>query len=264
MLFLVAAALPVLLGNQPTPAGCVEIAAPRVNIRANVARATSSPWVDSNAWRFLRHPDSRFCIDAPGKLSALAAAEAFAYGVAAFLRTGSDGVDAFQRMLRFLRDLPEANLPGLANIGFVDDGSAQAGELMNLLSRRNLLYRVVKSADSRLPVNVTKTEAGDPSKQAYAIRQQVGDEKRSLRLYGSEVAIGRLTGEGSRMRVHLVNYSQRPVTGLRVRVRGSYPQSSAHIFGVPDAKLIDFTVDAEATEFTIATMNEYAAIDLSR
>jgi hypothetical protein len=262
MLLLVAAALPALLGNQPPPAGCVAVSGPRVNMRANVARATSSPWVDSNAWRFLRNPDKQFCIDAAGKLSALAAAEAFAYGVTALLKT--DGVEPFQRMLTFLRDLPPADLPTLANIGFVDDGTPQSGELMNLLSRRNLLYRVVKKADPQLPVNVAKTEAGDPNKQAYAIRQQLGDEKRLLRLYGSEVVIGHLTGDGSRVRLHLVNYSQRPVTGLRVRVLGRYSHSAAHIFGVPDAKLMDFTADAEATEFTLANLNEYAVIDLNR
>ena len=113
-------------------------------------------------------------------------------------------------------------------------------------------------------MNVTKTEAGDPSKQAYAIRQQVGDEKRLLRLYGSEVVIGHLTGDASRVRLHLVNYSQRPVTGMRVRVLGRFPQSAAHIFGVPDAKLTDFIADRDATEFTLANLNEYAVIDLNR
>src|SRR4051794_22544722 len=234
MLLLAAAALPVLLGTQPKPKGCVPAPVPRVDLREDVARATSSPWVDSNAWRFLRAPSSAFCIDAPGRQSALAGAEAFAYGVAAFVKTGADGVQAFQKMLTFLRDLKVSDLPPLANIGVVDDGSARAGELMNLLSRRNLLYRIVKSPDPALTVNVTKIEAGDPGKQVYAIRQQVGDEKRLLRLYGSEVVIGRLTGDGTRARLHLVNYSQRPVTGLRVRILGTYPQASAHVFGVQD------------------------------
>jgi hypothetical protein len=262
MLLLVAAALPALLGSQPAPAGCIALSAPRVNMRSNVARATSSPWVDSNVWHFLRSPDKQFCIDAPGRLSALAAAEAFAYNVTAFIKT--DGTEAFQKMLTFLREVPSADLTGLANIGFVDDGTPQAGELMNLLSRRNLLYRVVKSPDPHLPVNVATIQAGDPNKQAYAIRQQVGDDKRLLRLYGSEVVIGHLTGDGSRLRLHLVNYAQRPVTGLRVRVLGRYPQSVAHVFGVPDAKLMDFAADPEATEFTLATLNEYAVIDLHR
>jgi hypothetical protein len=115
-----------------------------------------------------------------------------------------------------------------------------------------------------LAVNVSKIEWGNPSKQAYAIRQQVGDDKRLLRLYGSEVVLGRLTGNGTRVQVHLINYSQRPVTGLRVRVLANYPHAEAHIFGIQDQKLIDFIADAEATEFTLASLNEYAVIDLTR
>ena len=264
MLLLVAAALPALLGNQTPPTGCIALSGPKVNYRPNVARATSSPWVDSNAWRFARDPQGKFCIAADGKLSALAAAEAFAYGVTAFIKTAADGTGPFGRMLDFLRALPAADYPVMANIGVVDDRSPQSGELMNLLSRRNLLYRVEKAADPRLPVNVIKVEAGDPSKQAYQIRQDLTDEKRLLRVYGSEVVIGRLTGDGAHARVHLVNYSQRPVTGLRVRVLGNYPKSKAYIFGADGAKLSDFSSDAEATEFTVVEMNEYAVIDLAK
>src|SRR6266700_6650361 len=119
MFLLVAAALPALLGNQPAPAGCTEAPAPKVNFRTNVARATSSPWIDSNAWRFIRNPQAKFCIDATGGLSALAAAEVFAYGVTAFIHTAADGIDPFNRMLEFLRDLPASDLPPLANIGIV-------------------------------------------------------------------------------------------------------------------------------------------------
>jgi len=262
MLLLVAAALPALLGNQPVPSDCISLTAPKVNMRPNVARATSSPWVDSNAWRFLRNPGAKYCIDAPGKLSALAAAEAFAYGVTALVKT--DGTEAFGRMLEFLKGLPPADFPSLANIAFVDDKTLAAGEMMNLLARRNLLYRVVAVPDPKAQLNVTKIEPGDPSKQAYAIRQQLGDEKRLLRIYGTEVVIGHLTGDGSHIRVNLVNYSQRPVTGMRVRVLGSFPHSSVSVFGVPGAKLADFQADGEATEFTIVEMNEYAVVDLAK
>jgi hypothetical protein len=265
MLLLVAAALPALLGNQPPPAGCKEVPAPRVNFRTNVARATSSPWIDSNAWRFIRNPQATFCIDAAGKLSGLAAAEAFAYGVTAFIRTAADGVDPFNRMLGFLRELPASDLPPLANIGIVDDGTAQTGELMNLLSRRNLLYRPLAAPDPHLDVNVSAGGDSDPGKRSYAIRQQLGDEKRLLRLYGSEVVIGRLTGDKAHVRLHLVNYSQRPVNGLRVRVAGGYPNTAVlRVFGIPDAKPADFSAQSDATEFTIVSMNKYAVIDLSR
>jgi hypothetical protein len=258
---LLLAALPVLLGTQPAPPGCIQLKAPQVNMRANVARATSSPWVDANAWRFLRAPAAPFCIDAPGNTSALAAAEAFAYGIKAFIKTSA--VEPFNRMLAFLKDLPPADLPAMVNIGLVDDGSPAAGELMNLLSRRNLLYRLEKSRDATVPVNVTRIEPGDPAKQAYAIRRELTDDKRLLRLYGSEVVIGRLTGDARRARLHLLNYSQRPVNGLRVRVLGVYPHAAAHIFNQPADKLADFVAADGATEFTITRLNECAVIDLA-
>jgi hypothetical protein len=264
MLLLAAAVLPALLGNRPAPAGCTAVPTPKVDYRPNVARATSSPWVNSNASRYIRNPKAEFCIEAPGKLSALAAAESFAYGVTAWIKTAGDGVAAFQHMLEFLRELPEAGMPALANIGVVDDGSARTGELMNLLSRRNLLYRIVQSPDSRLQVNVTGAGDPDPSKQAYTIRQQLGDDKRLLRLYGSEVVIGRLTGDGTRVRLHLVNYSPRPVNGLRVRVAGQYPNVTLRVFDIANAKPEDFDAQANATEFTVALMNEYAVVDLLR
>ena len=45
-------------------------------------------------------------------------------------------------------------MPPIANIGVLDDGSPSLGEVMNLLSRRNLLYRVVTKPDSSLDLNV--------------------------------------------------------------------------------------------------------------
>ncbi|HVW86134.1 MAG TPA: hypothetical protein VHB50_15700 [Bryobacteraceae bacterium] len=264
MLFLLAAALPSLMGSGPAPAGCVNVPAPKVDYRANVARATSSPWVNANASRFTRNPEAKFCIDAPGKSSALAAAEAFAYDVAAFLRTGQDGAGPFEQMIAFLRGLPAADLPERANIGIIDDGTPQTGELMNLLTRRNLLYRPVKAPDSHLDLNVSRGEEPDPGKQAYAIRRKLGDDKRLLRIYGSEVVIGRLTGDASRARVHLLNYGGRPVSGLRVRVLGKYSKAAIHAFGIPDAKLADVAIQPDAAEFTLESLNEYAVIDLTR
>ena len=42
----------------------------------------------------------------------------------------------------------------LADLGVVDDGSEEMGEVMNLLSRRNLLFELVKARDRRFPVTV--------------------------------------------------------------------------------------------------------------
>ncbi len=247
------------------PASCMSVPAPQVNMRANVARATSSPWVDSNSWRFVRNPSVPFCIDAPGKSAALAAAEAFAYGVDAYIKTDDAGVAALGAIEGLLHGAwsPEAEA-AVADIGVNDDGSPATGEMLNLLSRRNLLYKVVKSPDSSLKLNVTPDRnSPDPSKQAYAVRQSLGDENRSLRLYGSEVVIARLTRRGNLLRVHLVNYSQRPVNGLRVRVSGTFPKVDLRSSGADQPKLLDIVQSDGGTEFTLSTMNEYAIVDLA-
>lgn len=263
MLLLLAASLPSLVSGTP-PEGCTTAPAPKVNLRANVARATTSPWVESNASRYTHKPTAKYCLEAPGKSSALAAAEAFAFGVSAWIKS-ADGGPEFTKMLEFLKSLPViGELPQMANIGVVDDGSSQTAELMNLLSRRNLLYRVVAAPDSHLDVNISGPHAADPSAEAYEIRQKLGDSKRLLRLYGSEVVVGRLLGDGKRIRLHLVNYSNRPVNGLRVRVLGNFPKSAFQAYGLPGAMLADFSATAEATEFTVQSLNEYAVIDLTR
>jgi len=262
MLLLLAASLPSLL-NGAAPEGCVAAPTPKVNNRANVARATTSPWVESNAARYIRKPGDKYCVEAPGKSAALAAAEAFAFGVTAWIKS-ADGSADFDKMLEFLKSLKTADFAPIANIGVVDDGSAQTSELMNLLSRRNLLYKVVSKPDPKLDVNVTGPHAADPSAEAYTIRQKLGDQKRLLRLYGSEVVVGQLTGDGTHLRLHLINYANRPVNGLRVRVLGNYPKATLQAFGIPDAKLGDLTATAEATEFTLPALNEYAVIDLAR
>src|SRR5262249_1789668 len=108
MLLLLAAALPVVLGpNQPAPSGCVNLPPPKVELLPNVARATSGPWVYSNAARYARNPGAKFCMDAPDRLGPLAAAEAFAWGVAAYIRSAAP----LDEMLQFLGSVPPADLP---------------------------------------------------------------------------------------------------------------------------------------------------------
>jgi len=264
MLLLLAASLPSLLGSGPAPEGCVAAPTPKVNMRANVARATSSPWVDSNAARYIRHPEAKYCVEAPGKSSALAAAEAFAYGVTAWIRS-ADGSADFARMLDFLKSLPPVpELPAMVNVGVVDDGSPGLTELLNLLARRNLLFKVLKTPDPKLQVNVTGPHKPDPSQEAYEIRQKVGDSKRLLRVYGSEVVVGHLTGDAKRVRLHLLNYSPRSVNGVRIRMLGNFPKGELKLFGDPKAQLVDYAANSDATEFTIPTLNEYAVVDLAK
>jgi hypothetical protein len=54
------------------------------------------------------------------------------------------------------------------------------------------------------------------------------------------------------------------VDGIRVRVLGSYPKHRVAAAGIPQADVIDFTSDADATEFTLPELRTYAVVDLSR
>ena len=130
---------------------------------------------------------------------------------------------------------------------------------MNLLARRNLLFRIVTAPDPRLDLNVKPT-AGNPSEFVADIRRKLGDEKRLLRIYGSEVVIGRLTGDGSRARLHLLNYGGRKVEGLRVRLLGVYKKAQLSAPG--GGAVSDFVAADGATEFSLPALDAYAIIDL--
>jgi hypothetical protein len=143
---------------------------------------------------------------------------------------------------------------------------------LNLLTRRNLLYQVVKAPSARFRLNIVvgsreypAADAADPSAFALKIRRQLTDEQRSLRVYGSEVVIARLTGDAGRIRLHLINYAGRDIEGLRIRVRGAYGAGDAYgvAQGTGRAPLQDHVVADGATEFTLPRIGVYAVIDLT-
>jgi hypothetical protein len=242
---------------------------PGTQYRMSVASATRVPWVDANGWRYLRAPSGRYYCEAPRGAAALAAAEAFAYGADAVIRALPEDLDRFGRMLAFLRRLEPVKLPSRANIGILDDGSDVTGEVLNLLARRNLLFRIVDRPDPALDLNVRigsaeypKEEAADPSAFAAKLRSQLTDDKRLVRIYGSDVVIARLEGDRQRARLHLLNYGARTVTGLRVRLLGKYSARIA-AFGAGQAPPVDLRTDADSTEFSIPELDVYAVIDLT-
>ncbi len=264
--------LPSLLtGNAAPPAGAVKLDQPRVDYRANIASATTSPWIVANGWRILRSPGENFLYVVKGEMAALAAAEAFTYSAEAFISADAAGAAAFGRVVETLKTVPAADLSPVADFGVVEDRSDLTGELLNLLTRMNLLYRIEKNPDPAYRVNVhlgtaeyPAEEARNPAVLAHKIRSQIGDDRRSLRIYGSQVVVGRLmegTGHG---RVLLVNYSLRPVLGLRVRVRNVYSKGLVRASEVADAQLTDWSLDRAATEFTLPELRAFAVIDLSR
>ncbi|MCI0662741.1 MAG: hypothetical protein L0220_16870 [Acidobacteria bacterium] len=245
---------------------------PGIVRRANVAGATSRPWIDSNGWRFIRNPAGKFFYELPTGKAALAAAEVFAYNRPdAIMKIDQAELEEAGKMLNFLRGLPQENLSPVADIALIDDGSPLTGEVMNLLSRRNLLYRIVKTPSRQSLVNIkfgTKeypaSAAADPSAFAQKVRRRITDERRTLRVFGNEVVICRLTGDGSRVRLHLLNYSGREIDSMRMRLRGNYSKPELKIFGYPNALPEDYLVAGGATEFTVPKMRSYAMVELSR
>lgn len=255
------------------PKQLIRLLTPSIVFRAEEASATHAAWVNSNGWRFLRQPEGRFYYDAPGAAAALAAGEAFTYDANVVIHTDTAGLDPFGKMLAFLQRVGSEDLPALVNIGFVDDGSPQSGEFMNLLVRRNLLFRVVKNPDPKLNLTVRlgspeypKSEAGNPSLLAEKVRSNLTDEKRLLRLYGSEVVVGRLVGDSSRARLYLLNYgtARSPVHGIRIRILNGYPNQEIAEYDLPNAHLLDVSAASGLTEFTVPELKTFAVIQLSR
>ena len=247
----------------------VELQVPGVAGRAEVASATHRPWVYANGWRFLRQPDGHFRCDVPARPSALATAEAFAYGADVVLGIDPAGLEEFGRMLAFLRSVPAVDLPAAADIAIHDDGSDDLEEVLNLMARGNLLFKVVRDPAADVPLNVrigsrefSREAAEDPGAFALSVRRRLTDERRSLRLYGSEAVLGRLLRDASRARLHLLNYGGRPIEGLRVRLLGSWAQPEALVFGEGRSPVEDYVTGDGATEFSLGTMGACAVIDL--
>jgi hypothetical protein len=251
----------------------ITLPAPGVNYRYESASATSEPWLDTNAWQFLRSPSARFYYEAPGRSAALSAAEAFMWDAAAVVHTDSAGLPDLAKMTSFLQTVEQPALPARVNIGFIDDGSSVAAEVMKLLVRRNLLFQIVRKRAPSLELNVeigskdyTREQARDPYFLAQKIRADLGDDKRLVRIFGSQVTVARLAGDTGRARLHLLNYAgpSRPAVGVRVRVKGPYRSARPAIYGNPTAQLQDVSTGQDAIEFTVKQLDLYAVVDLSK
>ena len=265
--------VPDITAEGADPQNAVKVIPPTVNYRMNEASATNAPWIVANGWRFIRRPDGRFFYDVTGRQAALAAAEAYCYGANAIIRTDAAGLKPLAGMLAFLRTITEEPLPPVADIGYIDDGSGASGEVMNLLVRDNLLFQLVAAPDRRLKLNVklgTKEypleHAKNPGTVAHEVRANLTDEKRSVRIYGSQVVVARLTASGDRVRLHLLNYAgaNRKVDAIRVRVLGQYAQHHLWLADGAGLELLDYSVEPGATEFTLPELKTYAVVDLSR
>lgn len=250
------------------------LAIPGIVPGVGIASPTRKPFVTASGWRFRRAPAGKFSYDVPAGKGPLALAETFAYNADVVLKVDPADVPEVGRLFTFLKDVPARDLPDLADLAVVDDGTPLTGEVLNLLTRRNLLYQRVKAATpavaKQFPLTIKLGSkaypaevAADPSAFALKIRRQLTDERRTLRIYGSEVVIGRLTGKAGQARLQLLNYGGREMGGLRIRVRGKYRQEAALSYGEGPVTLLDFMQTADgATEFTLPALKLYAVIDL--
>lgn len=237
-----------------------------------LASATRTPFIVSNGWRIRRAPDAKYRYHLPVERAALAAAEAATWGADAVLQLEAPGdLAALGGVHQFLRTVPARELPHMADFAVVDDGSDEIGEVMNLFTRRNLLYEIVRTPSDRYALNIQlgtreypRMSASDPSAFALRVRRRLGDENRSLRVYGSEVTIARAGAGADGARVHLINYTGREVFGMRIRLRGVYEPEAAYVLGVGKVELQDVAVVDGFTEFSIPEMRLFAVVDLRK
>ncbi len=258
------AVLPGLFSGKDT-AGYTKVPPPGVRFRMNMATATRAPWIDSNIWRYRRKPKDNFLCDVKDKSVVVAMAEAFSQGAHVDLQISPGQKADFDAMTAFLKTIPDGPRKPWANITVTEDGSPLAGEALLLLTRRNMFYRVgPKDAGSALHLNFT-AKSGNVYEQVLEARDKLGDEKRPVRIFGSEQTIADVMREGNKVRVFLINYGTRPVETLRVRVEGNYTpqQVKAYVFNGANAKLSEFERDGAFTEFTLEAFPSFAVLDLT-
>jgi hypothetical protein len=254
----------ILLFKDQNVSDAVKLPVPSVQYKMNVASATRAPWLNANGWQIQRSPGKKFFYDLPAGAAPLAMAEAHAYNADAVVKVAPEDAEAYAKMNAFLTQVGPAG-PQIGNIAVQDDGSAQAGEGLNLLHRRNLLYRVVSAPDPKADLNITVDKSiTNPLDFAADVRQKLTDDKRLIRLYGSEVVLANLTGDGGKVQLHLINYGKRTVDGLRVRLRGAYSVRRVSAYETPDSKVEDFVTRDGGTEFTLPQVGLYTVIDLDR
>jgi hypothetical protein len=268
----VASAWSGVAGAPPACSGAArtKLPAPRIDRKIAVASATTSPWIVANGWRFLRSPGGSFLSEAPAGSTVLAMSEAFAYRADVAVKIADSDLPAAASFQQFLAALPEAQIPPVADVTFVDDGTALAGEALNLMLRRNLLVRAAREsepASGTLRVKIgddafPKSLASNPDQFAIAVRRKLTDEKRTIRIYGSEMVLAQLEGSSEQKRLHLINYNRNPMEGLRIRIRGEYKSIKLSCFGYQGSTPEDVSAAGGFTEFSIPEFKEYALVEL--
>lgn len=255
--------------TQVDGASLVKLDAPGVDYQVNRGGATAAPWVNSNLWRVMKERGKAFVYDVSGPAVPLAVVEGYVSGGKTHLRLKQEDLGAFVSAVRFLREMDGPPLAPRANFGLVDDGSPDMDEVLNLLVRRNLLFDLIRQpGEFHGPVvrigagEYTRELASEPYKFAAVVRSKIGDDRRLVRIYGSETTIVRMAGTPEYSRLHLIQYGRRPVPSLRVRVVGRYPRLLVSALGQRLITVQDVAMDDSGTEFTVPEFSTYAVVDL--
>jgi hypothetical protein len=270
-------------------AGFQVVPAPSLKTVANTAQATTAPWITTNAWRFMSGLEKANYLELPPGSASMAAAEAFTYSAEAILNPDPADVEELGRFLEFVKSIDQPSMPSLVNIGVLDDKSDAMEEILNMLTRRNLLFRVVSAPDPKLDLTVRlgsqdfpKESADDPSDFAASVREKLTDDKRLVRLYGTSTTIVHLTGDGRRVRLYLLSFAGSRGGGRsaggragagrggggggqlpRVRLLGHYrPVKFAGYGADANSRLTEVEQTADATEFTLPAFRIAAVVDL--
>ncbi len=271
VLLLLCGAVPELVSEAPP--GAVKLLRPGTRTDTSQTASTSrAPWVDANGWRYRRTPEKLFVYDGvPAQRLPLAVAEAYAYGGKAAIRAADGASKAAEPMLAFVKALEDGALPNVADIVVIDDGSPMVGEILNLLSRRNLLYTTKRdnSKQAKLVVEVgtsdfPRSSAANPAEFTKLVRQRLGDAKRSLRIYGSETIVGTLSSDGARARLQLLNYGTDPVESFRVRTLGRWTVDRIRSFDDANPAVEELEYHDGGTEFSVPRVSVYSVIDFVR
>jgi len=267
---MIAALLTIHLLTGAAPPEAKELDGPGVDYRVAIAGATAAPWVTANGWRFLRNPEAAFVSHAAGPALPLAMIEAFAWRGNVWFQVADADRALFDQTLQFLEALPPFTAKPRVQIGVEEDGTEEAGEVLKLLARRNLIAAPLGIGTApELVVKLGTAEysresARNPAQFAAGVRKRLGDEHRLLRIYGSDTVLGELEGDSTHTRVHLVNYANRDVHGARVRVLGTFASVKVSALGQPELVLKDVAVTEGGTEFTVPILTRYAVVDLTR
>ena len=102
----------VEVAAAPEIAGYVRVPPPTSKMLADQASATTVPWVESNGWRFMRGLSKALYEKVPAGRGALAAAEAYAYGVDAVIEAAREDLPAVSA-----HDCLRAEARGVADAG---------------------------------------------------------------------------------------------------------------------------------------------------